>query len=86
MERSGMFSATYTSLSTVTKRNLKTNIQINPKPLHCTSMLLWVVPFHVSLIRETPFSDFYFLRLTCRLFINSSRSQVVPILLQRKVP
>lgn len=27
MERSGMFSATYTSLSTVTKRNLKTNIE-----------------------------------------------------------
>jgi len=40
MERSGMFSATYTSLSTVTNRNLKTNLQIMSKPLHCTSMLL----------------------------------------------
>jgi len=53
MERSGMFSATYTSLSTVTKRYLKTKVQINTEPLHCTSILLAPVPFFRPLSMST---------------------------------
>lgn len=58
-----MFSATYTSLSTVTKRNLKTNVQINTEPRHCTNLLLVAVgpfselhskPCHSSHVYITP--------------------------------
>ena len=44
MERSGMFSATYTSQSTVTKRCLKLKLQIYTEPRHCISILLCTVP------------------------------------------